>query len=80
MGDARRRAADSAVDVAKDLGSGGIAAIEREVKRRRDEPETEVARLEHKLGRLRRIRWLSRIIASWQLGRARDRVAAKGAK
>lgn len=78
--DPRKQAADAAVDVVKDIGAGGIAAIEREVQRRRDEPESEVARLTHKLGRLRRVRWLARAIAHWQLGRAQDRVAAKGAK
>jgi hypothetical protein len=72
----KQEAARAAMDVAKDLGHEGIAAIEREAQRRRADACTRMAELQHRLGRLPRWRWLARAIARGQLGRAQDRCAA----
>ncbi len=76
MASPKQRAEDVAVDVAKDAARESIAALEREGQRRRDNACTETARLEHKLARLPRWRWLARAVTQSQLNRARDLCAA----
>ena len=76
----KQEVASAAADVAKDVAREGIGALEREAQRRRDEACDEVVRLEHKLGRLPRWRWLARAVTRGQLGRAQDRCAALEAR
>jgi hypothetical protein len=77
MASPKQQAAEAATEVAKEVGREGIGALEREAQRRREDPCTEVARLEHKLSRLPRWRWLARAITRNQLGRARDLCSAR---
>jgi hypothetical protein len=72
----KHEAAEAAKDVAIELGREGITALKLEAERRREDACIEVARLERKLGRLPRWRWLARAITRGQLNRAIDRCAA----
>lgn len=76
MASPKQRVEDAAVDVAKDAAHEGVAALEREAQRRRDNACTEAVRLGHKLARLPRWRWLARAVTQSQLNRARDLCAA----
>jgi hypothetical protein len=72
----KQQVASAATDVAKDVGREGIAAIEREALRRREDACAEVVLLEVRLIRLPRWRLLARAITHGRLARSRDRCKA----